>query len=144
MSNVGQSISTVADASGNIIITLFQRQAPDLQEHFDDFEVGVSPDMVAIGGGVIGGEGPPGALVTASYPNMDLTSWFVSTKDHESPQSYQVTAYALGMIIRGMGRDQLFDSIKVTTANSGVFPHPVAEAGIPDDSFLLVSGGFKD
>ena len=50
----------------------------------------VSGDMVLIGSGGRGHD-DPGAFLTASYPDRDLRSWLVSTKDHDNPDLHQAT-----------------------------------------------------
>lgn len=103
----------------------------------------VDPDMVAIGGGGDATENSPGALLTASYPNEDLTGWLVSSKDHRYPMNYPLYAYAIGMKIEGMSREQLMEYISVNVANSGVASHPEVSVSPPDNSYKLINGGLK-
>jgi hypothetical protein len=98
--------------------------------------------MIAIGGGGTASENP-GALLTASHPNDDLSGWVVSSKDHEVPDAHQLVTYVIGMKIAGMTKQQLRNAIFVSVADSGVAPHPEAETGVPDDSFVMIGGGFR-
>lgn len=82
-------------------------------------------------------------MLTASHPNDDLTGWVVSSKDHEVVDSHQLVTYVIGLKIAGMTRDQLRQAVFVSVADSGVAPHPEAETGVPDDSFVMVGGGFR-
>jgi hypothetical protein len=100
--------------------------------------------MVAIGGGATAVEHPQGALLTASYPNDDLSGWAVSSKDHLYAQQHELTAYVIGLKIAGMTRAQLLRAVHVARADSGTAPHPEAEAGIPSSrDYALVGGGFR-
>jgi hypothetical protein len=130
------------DASGKVTVSVFELQSPSQQESFTDFGVDVPSDMVAIGGGGMGAEFPEGALLTASYPNSDLSSWLVSAKDHYYPNPFILTAYAIGMKIEGLTRQQLLDYIAIVPQQSGLAGHPRAEAALPP-GFLLVSGGIN-
>jgi hypothetical protein len=105
--------------------------------------------MVAIGGGGTAAESPEGALLTASYPNDDLSGWLVTSTDHIKPNPHQLIAYAIGMKIEVMSRDQLMKSIFVNTADSGVAGHPEKEIYHPFidrytwNRYILIGGGFN-
>jgi hypothetical protein len=143
MSATLTQINTIRDASGFITVSLFSRIGNPPQQHWIDEEILVpDPDMIAIGGGGIGNDSP-GALLTASYPNSNLSGWVVSSKDHEVQDFHQLQTFVLGMKIAGMSKQQLLDSVIITQANSAVEPHPEAEAGIPSDEYVLVGGGFR-
>lgn len=59
------------DASSKVTIAVFREQAPTAQSHHTDFPCLVDSDMVVVGGGAIGSNQSPGALLTASYPRQD-------------------------------------------------------------------------
>jgi hypothetical protein len=143
MAGIGNRLNTFADASGLVTVSVFSLQSGNAQQHFRDFGVNVADDMVCIGGGGTAAEGPNGALLTASYPNDQLSGWLVSSKDHEVPNPHQLTGFAIGLKIRGISREQMMDNfLRVETGDSGAAPHPEASASMPDP-FLLVSGGFR-
>jgi hypothetical protein len=130
------------DSSGLVTVALFQHKAGTAQQHFQDFNVNVPPDMVAIGGGGEAQESPNGALLTASYPNDDLSAWLVSSKDHFEPEPHYLTAYAIGLKIQGMSREQLMSAIHIADGVSGAEQHPEASATMPS-GYRLVGGGFN-
>jgi hypothetical protein len=129
------------DASGLVTVAVFRQRAGNQQQHFTDFAAEIPPDMVVVGGGGLGDE-DPGNLLTASYPNDQLSAWLVSSKDHEVPDACFLEAYAIGLSIRGMTRDQLIGNVFVGTADSGTGAHPEATADVPE-GFVLISGGFR-
>jgi hypothetical protein len=137
-----ERLNTFNDESGLVTVSVFRYQAPSLQQHFFDLAAEVAEDMVAIGGGGIAVEFPYGALLTASYPNGNLSAWLVSSKDHGDNQPHYLTAYAIGLKIEGMTREQLLDAIFINWQESGLGQHPQATATMPGE-FRLVSGGFK-
>lgn len=144
MSSVGTHINTFHDASGRVTVAVFAHRGNPAQQHWIDEEVLVGDgDMVAIGGGGTATNVPAGALLTASFPNDDLSGWVVSSKDHKVCNPHELISYVIGMKIAGMTRQQLVDSILVTRADSGVAPHPEAETGVPSNEFVLIGGGFK-
>src|SRR3954454_22664469 len=143
MSGIGNRLNTFQDASGLVTVSIFEITSPNEQQHFTDFGVNVDPDMICIGGGGMAAEFPQGALLTASYPNDDLSGWLVSLKDHEVANPHFLTAYAIGLKIQGLSRNQLLnDFVRVDVADSGTGAHPEAPASNPGN-FLLVSGGFR-
>ncbi|QDQ03758.1 hypothetical protein [Bacillus sp. BD59S] len=70
----------------------------DMVEH-PHVEVGVDPGFKLIGGGaqVIYTPDQPGCLLTASYPNDDLTKWIVKARDSMTPSANVVKAFAIGL-----------------------------------------------
>lgn len=139
----GERLNEFHDASGLITVSVFFAKSQNEQEHFTDFGVNVDPDMVCIGGGGDATDNSPGALLTASYPNDDLTGWLVSSKDHKYPMKYPLYGYAIGIKIKGMSSEQLIEYISVNVANSGVANHPEVSVSPPDNRYLLINGGFK-
>ncbi|MBF6300539.1 hypothetical protein IU459_23765 [Nocardia amamiensis] len=144
MPTVGTQRNLFTDASGKITVSVFSHRGSPAQAHWIDQTVLVGdPDMIAIGGGGTAARVPAGALLTASYPNDDLSGWVVSSKDHQVSNPHQLETYVIGMKIQGMTRQQLLDAVLVQPSDSGVAPHPESEAGVPSNEFCLVGGGFR-
>lgn len=139
---VADKILQQTDASGKVTTAVFRRQSPTREAHFTDFEVGVDPDMVVIGGGATGVEEPWGALLTASYPNSARTGWLASSKDHESPSPHRLVGFSIGLKIEGLSRDQLLANLSFTWRTSDPAAHPAGSACVPA-GFTLISGGFR-
>lgn len=135
-------LNTFHDASGLVTVGVFRKRSPSAEQHHFDLGADVPDDMVVIGGGGLAAEFPVGALLTASYPNDSLSAWLVSSKDHIQPNPHYLIAYAIGLKIEGMSRDQLINAIHIDTQESGLGQHPETSANV-DDGFLLVSGGFR-
>jgi len=143
MSSVGTHRNTFTDSSGRVTVAVFEHIGDPPQHHWIEEEILVGDgDMIAIGGGGIASE-HPGALLTASHPNNDLSGWVVSSKDHLEQDPHKLVTYVIGLKIAGMTRGELRDSIFVSVADSGVTPHPEAETGRPNDSFVMIGGGFR-
>ena len=132
----------IRDLSGRVTTVVYGREAITPHERYVDFPIAVPSDMVAIGGGVTAVESAAGALLTASYPNADLSAWVVSAKDHFDPQAYYLDGYAIGLKIEGMSRAELMRYVTVAMEDSLVLPHPEATAELPN-GFVLVGGGFN-
>lgn len=135
-------VSEHVDASGKITVAVFERTAGSPQSHFTDFAVNVPAQFVVIGGGVEGSRTPYGNYITASYPNSDLSAWLVSTKDHYYSDPTAIKAWAIGLKIAGLTRQQLMSLIAVNVASSGYDAHPDISSGVPED-YVLLSGGIK-
>jgi hypothetical protein len=153
MSSTGTQLNTFHDASGKITVAVFvHKNSPEQEVWLDNEVTPADGDMVAIGGGGVASDGyvntlsvpgGPGALLTGSFPNDDLTAWVVESRDHISPQTYGLATYVIGMKIKGMTRDELFHSISVTKKDSGQGNHVEAEAGVPSSDYVLIGGGFQ-
>lgn len=135
-------ISEHVDASGKVTVAVFERVAGTPQQHFTDFAVNVPEQFVVIGGGVEGSRAPYGNLITASYPNSDLSAWLVSTKDHSYPDPVAIKAWAIGLKIAGLTRQQLISMMAVNVASSSYDAHPDISSGLPE-GYVLVGGGIK-
>ncbi len=135
------NLGTFKDSSGKITVSVFERKAGDSQQHFHDYAATVPDDMIAIGGGAEATSTPYGALLTASYPNSELSAWLASSKDHNLPNPHKLKVYAIGLKIEGMSRDELLNYIHVGRDESGLSQHPEASESLPP-GYLLVSGGF--
>ncbi|GGP45237.1 hypothetical protein [Streptomyces abikoensis] len=136
------------DASGRVTVAVFSELAQPPQEVWTDHRVQVTdPSMIAIGGGATGAEYPYGAYLTASYPSNDLSSWIVSSKDHNGRrQPHELNGYAIGLKIEGVDRDQLrawINSCSTSRPSGAPAPAPQATAGINSDRCVLLGGGFK-
>ena len=144
MSSVGTHLNTFHDASGLVTVAVFSHRGNPAQDHWINEEVLVGDgDMIAIGGGGTATNFPAGALLTASFPNDDMSGWVVTSKDHQVANPHELTTFVIGMKIAGMSRQQLKDSIFVSRSDSGVAPHPEAESGVPSNEFVLIGGGFR-
>jgi hypothetical protein len=137
-------ISEHTDSSGKITVAVFERIAGTPQQHFTDFAVNVPEQFVVIGGGVEGSRVPNGHLITASYPNSDLSAWLVSTKDHyyRYPDPVAIKAWAIGLKIAGLTRQQLISMMAVSVASSGYDSQPDISSGV-SENYVLLSGGIK-
>jgi hypothetical protein len=136
-------ISEHTDSSGKITVAVFERIAGTPQQHFTDFAVNVPEQFVVIGGGVEG-SGEPGNMITSSYPNSDLSAWLVSTKDHyyKFPNPVAIKAWAIGLKIAGLTRQQLISMMAVSVGSSGYDSKPDISSGVPEN-YVLLSGGIK-
>jgi hypothetical protein len=134
-------IGTFKDASGKITVAVFERKAGDSQQHFHDYAASVPDDMIVIGGGAEATSVPYGALLTASYPNSEMSAWLASSKDHIHPNPHKLKVYAIGMKINGMSRSELLNHIHIGRNESGLAQHPEASESVPP-GYLLISGGF--
>ncbi|WP_431046138.1 hypothetical protein ACQUSR_30625 [Streptomyces sp. P1-3] len=145
LSSVGTRLNTFRDASGKVTVSVFSHHGNPAQQHWINETILVGDgDMIAIGGGARATNTGNGALLTASHPTDDLSGWTVCSKDHIDPQPHELESYVIGLKIAGMSRDQLLRSVYVSRADSGVAPHPEAEAGIPSSNdYVLVGGGFR-
>ena len=139
---VGQLVNQFTDASGKITVAVFSLKSGSDQSHYHDFACEAPSDMVVVGGGAEAVEQPAGALLTASYPNGDLTAWLASSKDHQAPQPHRITCYSIGLKVAGMSRDELMKNIHIAVQNSGSGNHPECSASVPG-GYVLISGGFK-
>ncbi len=130
------------DISGKITIAVFERVSPTTSRQNTDFAIEVPEDYVVIGGGGEGKTAPYGNMLTASYPNADLTAWLVSTKDHTNADPVQVRGRAIGLKIAGLTREQVRGHVTVSTATSALTAHPDVTAIVPA-GFVLAGGGIK-
>lgn len=135
-------LDSQVDASGKITVAVFQRNAGNSQSQFTSFAVDVPPEFVAIGGGVEGAFLPNGNFLTASYPNTALSAWLVSTKDHLRGNPAMIKAYAIGIKIDGLTRNDLISHIEVRSNSSSYTGHPDVSVGV-SEGFKMLGGGFK-
>ena len=143
--DTGTRLNTFHDGSGKITVSVFGARSGTQQQHWTDYAVSIDdPDMVVIGGGGMAVETPAGALLTASYPKGDWSTWLVSSKDHGIANPHYLTAYAIGLKIDGMTRDQLVEALEVKSDHSSsIEPHPLADVDVDANDYLLLGGGFN-
>ncbi|MCO7223354.1 hypothetical protein [Pleionea sp. CnH1-48] len=141
-SSASTLIKSMTDSSGKVTVAVFEQISPNYRQHYTDYAVNVPDDFVVIGGGAEGAHVPTGNLITASYPNAQLSAWLVSTKDHSHPQAIKLKAYAIGLKIAGLSRSQLLQHISVNVATSSWGSHPDITAGV-SAGHRLIGGGIK-
>jgi hypothetical protein len=130
-----------ADWSGQVHIRLFL--GPWVYGQINNTTVSVDTDYVLVGGGAeIYGLGNPGALLTASYPDLNLTTWHAASKDHEKPFPHYLRAYALGLRLDGVSSTELRNYMVLVTQTSVQAQHPNAVAALPP-GYLLIGGGAR-
>lgn len=120
---MAEQLNSFTDSSGKVTVAVFRQRAGNPQSHFFELAADVPADMVVVGGGAEAVEVPNGALLTASYPNGDLSAWLASSKDHDVPEPHQLVSYAIGMRIAGLNRQQLMSHIHAVSQDSGSAPH---------------------
>ena len=106
-------------------------------------DVTLSSEYVLIGGGAdILEQMIPGALLTASYPDNNLSTWHAESKDHIFKFYHHLMGYAIGLKLKGLTRDDLLKHIKIYSKTSGSIQHPNTSVGVGDD-YILIGGGAK-
>jgi len=101
----------------------------------------LDPDFVLVGGGAaVAGQGEPGALLTESYPDPYAPVWHAASKDHLTPYPHKLSAYAIGLKVRGLTADQLRAHVKVKVYGSVTAQHPSQTVTV-DPGTLLIGGG---
>jgi hypothetical protein len=139
---LGTKVSEHTDSSGKVTVAVFERTALTARSRFDDFSVAVPSDYVVIGGGAEGLELPVGHLLTASYPSDDLTEWRISTKDHVIGAPAKPKAWAIGLKLAGLTRQQVRDNIVMTSVSASPAHLQNLGTNMAFDA-ALISGGFK-
>lgn len=128
------------DASNTITVRV-RACAPSAYLHAPNVSCGVDSDFVLVGGGAeVVGEGSPGALITASYPDLALTSWSASSKDQQQSYPHQLRAYSIGLRLNGVDANTLRANMSVVKASSAPSEHPAVSASVPA-GFKLIGGG---
>jgi hypothetical protein len=141
-----ERLATFHDKSGKVTVGVFRHDARMARTSHTDLAATVDDDMVVVGGGGISWNPadpatPNGTLLTASYPSAALDAWLVSSKDHHYREPHVAAAYAIGLAIEGMSREDLRDAIHLSIEQTHG-QHPEATATLPT-GFVLVGGGAK-
>jgi hypothetical protein len=143
---------------GGVTVSVWTAKDPS-KSHHDDFKVevgkpGEDDDWVCVGGGGIGGTEVSflshsgvthfkGNYLTASFPSDDFKSWNVFSRDHQDTYAVELVAFAIGMRIPGINKEELRPNLKLFTSESPSLNHPKHSCSIDSESFLLLGGGFQ-
>jgi hypothetical protein len=114
--------------------------------------VQVAPGYVLVGGGAeIDGQGNPGALLTASYPDPYLSVWTAKSKDHMHAWSHRIRAYAVGMRVDGLsdridanGQPLILSYVRLfgpVQSASAQHPSVTGVIGVPGQNWSIIGGG---
>jgi hypothetical protein len=103
----------------------------------------VPKGFVLIGGGAeVEGKPEPGALLTASYPDMIAQQWVAESKDHVQSNPHRLRAFSIGLLVRGMSVDDLRPKVRITSRNSPTpAGHTATAFATPPSDELLIGGG---
>ena len=140
---LGTQVATTSDSSGKLTVAVFERTSPNEYKQPKRFWVSVPDDYVVVGGGAVAANAPFGNLLTASNPTDDLRAWEVSAKDHYYSNPIKIRAWAIGLKVAGLTREQLRQHITVTKSTSAAANHPTASASV-GQGYILIGGGFRD
>lgn len=140
---VDQALSSdFVDASGAVTVRIKQCPLTALQQR-NTATCSVDSDFVLIGGGAeIFGEGSPGALLTASFPDAGLTTWTASSKDHHLAFVHQLRAYSVGMKLAGVPASTLRNFMTMVSVSSTRSERPATSITVPG-GFNLIGGGAR-
>jgi hypothetical protein len=95
------------------------------------------------GGGDIGSQGSPGAMIYATYAALQGKTWFVESKDQVQTFAHSLRAYAIGLRLDGLSRSSLETQIRVDRSEPiGPLAHPSASITVTADR-LVVGGGAR-
>lgn len=142
--SLGARVIERTDPSGRLTVAVFERQADTAAQNFRDFPVSVTPDYVVIGGGAMATNQPQGNLLTASYPSGDGWTWLASSKDHFLVEPIRLRAYAIGLKVAGMSREELKAALLVRSAASAAAQSPDVSVSLPSEYAMLGGGFFVD
>ncbi|MFE3784666.1 DUF2625 family protein [Amycolatopsis sp. NPDC059090] len=139
-------LATFHDERRKVTVGIFRQESRGACRSHIDLPATVAGDMVVVGGGGVSWNpgdpaAPNGTLLTTSGPNADLDAWLVSSKDHHYHEPHMTVAYATGLAIEGMTREELRDAIYVGTAQA-YGNRPEATAAVPE-GFVLIGGGAR-
>ena len=142
---------------GAVTISIWKAVDPINNHH--DIAVEVGDEWVCIGGGgrghgTFGSPLPPpppsippppgyGNFLTASYPMADWKTWRVSSRDHIEADPTELNAYAIGMIVEGLGKDELISNLKHASSISPAAAHHPDHSCSIEDGLALLGGGFE-
>ncbi len=142
-----ESGSEWSDWSGTVHVKVFRDTWYNSQWHTDRY-VPVSSEYVCVGGGAITSQNGYGALLTATYPDLNLYGWYASSKDHKKVSFHDLTVYAIGLRVDGLTANQLRSQLEVIqTTSPNEISHPsVSTPGINDTNGnrrYVIGGGAK-
>lgn len=113
-------------------------------DHQATANASVQAGWVLVGGGCKiewGGTSGNGALLTASYPNDDLSTWTCRSKDHLVAQTHTLYSWAIGMRIKNVSESSLRQVVRLRKSPpSGVSSLSTASAAILPGEILLGGG----
>jgi hypothetical protein len=140
---VGQTISRdFLDASGTVKVRI-KECAPTTIGEIDTATCAVDNGFVLIGGGAeIFNDVLPGALLTASFPDSELTTWTVSSKAHDILFPHQLAAYSVGLELAGVSAATLQSSMVFVRQRSAPAEHPSVGVTLPP-GFQIIGGGAR-
>jgi len=141
--DVEQALSSdFVDASGTVTVRIKQCLGTVVQE-INTTTCSVDSGFVLIGGGAeVVGEGSPGALLTASFPDLGQTTWTASSKDQHLVFAHRLNAYSVGLKLAGVTPQTLISFMKVVSVRSTPSEHPSTSISVPG-GFNLVGGGAR-
>src|SRR5258705_9992591 len=98
---IGQQRNSFRDASGKVLIAVYENPGNPEQQIWDQQINPSDPKSVAIGGGGTATDGSvntltpgPGALLTASRPSPAKgEGWIIQSRSHLSDQAYSLHTY---------------------------------------------------
>lgn len=128
------------DWSGLLEVVIVEKSVSGYQ---NQVRIDVPADYVVVGGGAsISNSGNWGALLTGSYPNLDLTGWNASSKDHNKVQYHTLTSYAIGLKVKGLSRSELRSHILIgtSTTKGGNGSEIISNVNISDE-YKVIGGG---
>jgi hypothetical protein len=130
-----------SDWSGSVHIIVVSQQISG--EH-NEVDISIPDDYVLVGGGgaVTPQATTPGALLTASYPGSNFSTWHAVSKDHLTPFSHTLTGYAIGLKLEGFTKKDLLTLISIDSLTSGDSAHPTAHVSVPK-GYTLLGGGAR-
>lgn len=106
-------------------------------------EVPVDEGFVLVGGGAWADYGAgQGALLTASYPKDDFTTWVAESKDHFISSPHYLHVYAIGIRLNGVSRSTLLNYMDYSSQLSPVMNHPSTSATV-HEGYRLIGGGAR-
>jgi hypothetical protein len=108
-------------------------------------DVNVPPGYTLVGGGaaVMPQFESPGALLTASYPDSNFTTWHAASHDHLVPFYHTLVAYAIGIQLIDVPRPGIIANLSIVSSTSPTASHPNTNAYINPGVYTLLGGGAK-
>jgi hypothetical protein len=140
-------VGYTTDLSGLLMTGVWTQRSNQLASQVKQI-ISVPWDFVVVGGGVVGNEGPPGALVGFSLPEGDaaMRQWWVETQDDIYPEPHDNDAYAIGLKIEGLGSAALRSLITLTSVwsdQAAVVSSPTATASTANGTVPLGGGAYS-